>query len=178
VNAAIDAARTLIRQHDTSGFGAVVLVSDAGPSDSAGPQGIFPALAAAGIPIFAVNVARKGAVPHDALASLCAASRGELFVTSTDSVAMRTAASRVIGILQRQLVIQLPAGASGRFRLEYENDGAPGVLADSVLLASLWSAPQGEPEASPRSRLVMTSLVVGAILLLLILAQHAKTRTR
>jgi len=101
-----------------------------------------------------------------------------LFVTSADSVAMRTAVSRVIRILQRQLVIQLPAGASGRFRLEYEGDGDPRVLADSVILASLWPAPKGEPEASPRSRLVMISLVVGAILLVLILLQHAKPRTR
>ena len=178
VNAAVDAARTLIRQHDTSGFGAVVVVGDAGPSDSGSQDEASLATAPGDIPIYGVNVSTKGSKLPDRLAALCAAGRGEFFVTTTDSAAMHTAVSRVIHILQRQLVIKLPGRISGRLKLAYSGADGSLSLADSITLAALWPETTGEPEPDPRSRLVVISLAVGAILLVLILIQNARTRTR
>lgn len=177
VNAAIDAARTLIRQHDTSGFGAVVVVGDGGPSDSGAQVGAVLASVPGDIPIYAVSVTHRRSAPADRLAQLCAASRGELFLTTTDSVAMRTAVSRVIHVLQRQLMIRLPGRISGRLKLEYDAAEVPGPLADSITLAALWPDVPETPAASPRSRLVVISLVVGGVLLVLILLQSVRTRT-
>lgn len=179
VNAAIVAARTLIHQHDTTGFGAVVLAGDLAGAATEGLEVQGPIGVREATPVFALTTAGPDAAHGEALAFLCTATRGEAFTTPADSLDVRTAVGRFIRILQRHYVIRVPGRPSGRLKLEYIS-GAPGSgPADSVMLAAIGPIPPAAtPVASSRPRLVTMSLVVGAVLLALILALHAKSRTR
>lgn len=178
VNAAIDAARTLIHQHDTTGFGAVVLAGDLAGAAVEGPSVPGPIGISDATPVFALGTARKRPASDEAWARLCTATRGENIVTTRDSLSVRTAVSRVMGILQGMYVIRIPGSVSGQLRLDYALDGGEGSLADSVMLATTYVVPREQPETSKRSRLVIMSLAVGAVLLALILVLHARSRAR
>lgn len=173
VNAAVDAARTLIYQHDTSGFGAVVLLCDlegarVSPRGWRGLSDPRP-----GPPLFALGIQGNPPAPVDSLAALCQATRGELFVASGDSLALRTAVGRIMRQLQEQYVITVAGRAAGRLTLRC------GEATDSVVLAGFGQTPpvSGGPESS-RSRLVVVSLLVGFFLLLAILVMHSRNRAR
>jgi hypothetical protein len=180
LNAAIDAARTLIHQHDASGFGAVVLVFD--DAAALGPGSLAAAPAEdprTRVPVFALGLGGPAEASWLPLGGLVTPTGGEALVAADDSVSIRNAVGRVIRVLQRQYVIRVPGPLSGRLRIEYAGEATGRVLADSVVLSAIGpTVAPGGAQGTSRVRLVVTSLGIGVALLALILALHARSRAQ
>jgi hypothetical protein len=174
LEAAVLAARTLIYQNDTTGYGVVVLAFD--EVDSLG------SLRRAGDPSEGPSVYALGIdLPVDSsLGTLVASSRqsgGEVFVATPDSLALRSAAGRIIRILQGQYVLRADAPGASKVRVEYAGAGTHPVLSDSVVLFAGLDLPVAKSSHGRiHPDLVRKSLWIGAALLALIIALHLRNR--
>ena len=178
LNAALDAARTLIRQHDTTGYGVVVAAFDDDRClDSLPDLGESAVESPGDFPVYALGIALAGQVPGEKLGRFCQSTGGEAFLASGDTLSMLAAAGQIIRILQGQYVIRTGAPVDGWLRLDFAGHGASGQLSDSVFVPA-----EGGAHAPARTggllhpRLVGVSLLVGVLLLALVLALHVRNR--
>lgn len=176
LNAAITAARTLIYQNDTVGYGVVVMAFDEADSlvslpldTKSEPDPLFE-----GPSIYALGVDLPPESDLERLAALSRHTGGESFLAAGDSLALRSAAGRIIRILQGQYLVSVREPQASQLRLEYVGNQ---VLSDAIDLPAARRIPL--PEGSPgllHPGLVRKSLWVGLALLVVILALHWRNR--
>jgi len=176
LNAAIAAARTLIHQNDTRGYGAVVLALDEADSLDHITEGPAEDTRLSGGPAFYTLGVDW---PHDtrleSIRQLSWRTGGEAYQVPGDSLALRSAVGRIVRLLQDQYVLRVAAPSASRLRLEWLASGH--TASDSVLLATA-VAPSGAAgsEDTERPGLVRIILLAGMALVALIVALHLRNR--
>jgi len=176
---ALRSGRDLIRQTDTSGFAAMIIVCDAADSGSmadpvmelkAAKLGLYP-------PIFLATLAAEPASWQHDLAEWSSATGGEAYRVKPDRATLQTLFGTMINTLQSQYVITLPAGTHDQWTVSYET--TPGAVSATTLThreRPVAAAHVPSPARPEEDRLTMYLLIGAAILALLVLAVFFRSR--
>jgi hypothetical protein len=176
---AFRSGRDLIRQTDTSGFAAIIMVCDAADSGSmvdpvmelkAATLGMYP-------PIFIATLAAEAAPWQHGLAEWSSVTGGEAYRVVPDREALQTMFGTVINTLQSQYVISVPAGAHDQWKVTYQT--ASGAVSATVLThRDRPVAPISVPDADQpdQDRLITYLLLGAAVLAVLVFAVFLRSR--
>lgn len=176
LNAAIAAARTLIYQNDTRGYGAVVLALDEADSLDHITEGPAQDTRLSGGPAFyTLGVGWPSGARVESIRDLSWRTGGEAYHVPDDSLPLRSAVGRIVRLLQEQYVLRVAAPLASRIRLEWSEAGH--TASDSVTLATTpsTSGPAGGADTQ-RPGMVRIILLAGVALVALIIALHLRNR--
>jgi hypothetical protein len=176
---AFRSGRDLIRQTDTSGIAALIMVCDAADSGSvadpvmeqrAAGKGLYP-------PIFLATVAAEPATWQTDLAEWSRITGGEAYLVPPDREALQTLFGIIMTTLQSQYVITIPAGAHDHWTVHYETpSGAVSATVIGLRKPDVAAALVPVTTGTGRDRLTRYLLLGAAILALLVLAVFILSR--
>jgi hypothetical protein len=176
---AFSSGRDLVRQTDTSGFAALIMVCDAPDSGSvadpvmeleAAFQGRYP-------PIFLMTLAKGPAPWQTPLATWSLATGGEAYRVLPERGALKATFGTIITTLQSQYVLTIPASAPEYLTITCDLASGPiSATATTSALPRITATEQKDAPGTEERHLALYVLSGAAILALLILAVFLRSR--